>query len=476
MPFDRRRFLIASGVTGGLAAATAAGIVSYRELHDGATREPLTGGGVLVVVTLYGGNDGLNMVIPVDDPAYAKARGELAYAADNALPLGDGFALHPAMTGVRKLWDNHRLAIVRGVGYPKPDHSHFRSMAIWQTASPETSSTTGWLGRWLDAQAKSGGARSGTATGGATAGAATAGDPAALRAVSVGPTLAPLVVGATTAAAAVPTGPFTAPGGAIGQELRQLYRPDPTDGPLAARVASSGADLFIVAGTLGPVVADQSDQSQGPAGQLDAGGEDATPTPGAATAPGAATSGAATSGAPTAAGAPSAAPSAVPSAAKAGELGAQLDVVAACVRAGVPTRVYSVNLGGFDTHTQEKATQERLLAELDAALTRFQAAVAADPHGTAVTTLVYSEFGRRVAANANGGTDHGTAAPVLVLGSRVRGGFHGDAPSLTSLDDGDLKVTTDFRSVYATLLERVLGTDAGVVLGSQENFPRLAFL
>ncbi|OHV32415.1 MULTISPECIES: DUF1501 domain-containing protein [Pseudofrankia] len=456
MPFDRRRFLIASGVTGGLAAASAAGVVSYRELHHGAAEEPLAGGGVLVVVTLYGGNDGLNMVIPVEDPAYRAARGELAYSAEQALPLTDGFALHPAMTGLRKLWDDHRLAIVRGVGYPKPDHSHFRSMAIWQTASPGTTSTTGWLGRWLDAQ--TGTSAGGSPASGSSGGSSAPGSPAALRAVSVGPTLAPLVIGATTAAAAVPTGPFTAPGGAIGQELRQLYRPDPADGPLAARVASSGADLFTVAGALSPVLANQADQDQGPTGQLDAGGGDAAT---AAPATGMATSPAA---------------SAAPSAAKAGELGAQLDVVAACIRAGVPTRAYSVNLGGFDTHILEKATQAKLLGELDAALTRFQTAVAGNPHGTAVTTVVYSEFGRRVAANANDGTDHGTAAPVLVLGTNVHGGFHGDAPSLTDLDDGDLRFTTDFRSVYATLLERVLGTDAGVVLGSQERFPRLAFL
>jgi uncharacterized protein (DUF1501 family) len=135
-----------------------------------------------------------------------------------------------------------------------------------------------------------------------------------------------------------------------------------------------------------------------------------------------------------------------------------------------------VNLGGFDTHTDEKGTQANLLGQLDAALGRFQAAVDADPHGAGVTTVVYSEFGRRVAANGSGGTDHGEAGPVLVLGSRVKGGFYGDQPSLTRLDAGDLIFTTDFRSVYATVLERVLGTDAGTALGTTERLPRLAFL
>jgi uncharacterized protein (DUF1501 family) len=434
MPFDRRRFLLASGVTGGLAAAAGAGVLGYRELHHAATQQPLAGGGVLVVVTLYGGNDGLNTVIPVADPAYQAARTGLAYTAAETLPLSDGLALHPALAGLHGLWADHKLAIVRGVGYPKPDHSHFRSMSIWQTASPETAEPTGWLGRWLDAQA--------------TANPKAASDVAALRAVSVGPTLAPLVVGASTAAAAVPTGTFQAPAGAYGQDLRLLFAPDRSDGPFAARVASSGADLFTVAGALAPVLATKTDEQQAPSGRLDAG---ADPTAAASTAGGTAK-------------------------ADAGELGEQLDVVAACIRAGVPTRVYSVNLGGFDTHTGQKATQARLLGQLDAALTRFQSSVDGHPHGTAVTTLVYSEFGRRVAANANNGTDHGTAAPVLVLGSGVRGGFYGDQPSLTSLDDGDLKATTDFRSVYATVLERVLGTDGSTVLGSGERFPRLAFL
>jgi uncharacterized protein (DUF1501 family) len=442
MPFDRRRFLIASGVTGGLAAAAGGGVLTYRDLHHAATEQPLAAGGVLVVVTLYGGNDGLNMVIPAGDPAYQKARPQLAYPASEALALRDGLSLHPSLTGLRGLWNAGRLAIVRGVGYPKPDHSHFRSMAIWQTASPDTASPTGWLGRWLDAQAK------------ADPKAATS--VAALRAISIGPTLAPLVVGASTAAAAVPTGTFKAPAGALGQELHLLYRPDRADGALAARVASSGADLFTVAGALAPVLATKTDQGQAPAGQLDAGSDPVARPSAAATA--------------------STGPGGGTTKADAGELGAQLDVVAACIKAGVPTRVYSVNLGGFDTHTEEKATQARLLGQLDTALTRFQSAVGADPHGAGVTTLVYSEFGRRVAANANNGTDHGTAAPVLVLGSRVRGGFYGDQPSLTDLDDGDLKATTDFRSVYATVLERVLGSDPGAVLGSGEHFPRLAFV
>jgi uncharacterized protein (DUF1501 family) len=448
MPFDRRRFLIASGMTGGLAAA--GGVVGYQALRDAAADHPLADGtGILVVVTLYGGNDGLNTVIPYQDAAYRAARPELAYADNEVLPLSDGLALNPSMKGLHALWGRRQLAIVRGVSYPKPDHSHFRSMSIWQTASPTTSSTTGWLGRWLDAQPA---------------------DP--LRAIAIGPTLPPLLVGARTAGATVPTGRFTAPSGALGQELHALYRPDPADGPLAARVASTGTDLFTVTERLGPVLANATDRQGSPAGELDTGGDAGDGAGGAAADPTGASAGSPAGSATT----PATAAAAADGKGTGGELGAQLDVVAACVRAGVPTRVYAVNLGGFDTHTTEKSTQTQLLAELDTALTRFQSAIAEGPHGAGVTTVVYSEFGRRVAANASGGTDHGTAGPVLVLGPRVRGGFVGDQPDLTDLDDGDLKVTTDFRSVYATLLENVLGTDAGMVLGSSERFPRLTLV
>ena len=146
----RRKFLIASGVTG--AAALAAGATTYglRDLLDTAG-DRVDGAKTLVVVTLYGGNDGLNTVIPYADPAYSAARPGLAYPAEKVLHLDDGFGLNPGLTGLHQLYGEKKLAIVRGVGYPRPDHSHFRSMDIWQSAQPDRPGTTGWLGRWLDA-------------------------------------------------------------------------------------------------------------------------------------------------------------------------------------------------------------------------------------------------------------------------------------------------------------------------------------
>ncbi|MFD9894474.1 DUF1501 domain-containing protein [Amycolatopsis sp. NPDC059027] len=393
----RRRFLIASGVTAAGALAAGATQVDWADLMTAAQQTPLDPkAGVLVVVTLYGGNDGLNTVVPASDSRYQDARPELAYKPEDVLDLGEGLGLNPGMKGLKGLWDSEELAIVRGVGYPKPDHSHFRSMAIWQTASPETSVPTGWLGRWLD----------------------TSGDDP-LRAVSVEPVLPPLLAGAQTAAASLPVGGLALPKGTLGKSFEGLGAAQPGEGFWQAKAAKSIGDLHNAVRVLGGAVHPAGGGRQVGGGQQAKGK---------------------------------------------GALAAQLDVVAGLIEAGVPTRAYSVSLGGFDTHADERGTQQRLLTELDGALTPFVQRLGKTDRGKQAVVLVYSEFGRRVAANASEGTDHGTAGPVFVLGNGVRGGFHGTEPSLSDLDNGDLKQSTDFRDVYATMLEKVLGTDAGRVL------------
>ncbi|MEO6880190.1 MAG: DUF1501 domain-containing protein [Mycobacteriaceae bacterium] len=395
----RRRFLTLSGVTAAGALALGATHTSWDHLMSAAATSPLDPQhGVLVVVTLYGGNDGLNTVVPAADPAYQAARPHLAYTPTEVLDLGQGLGLNPGLAGMKGLWDAGNLAIVRGVGYPTPDHSHFRSMAIWQTASPTTSVPTGWLGRYLD----------------------TAHDP--LRAVSVEPVLPPMLAGRTTAAASLPVGGLRLPTGALGATFTGLGAAQPGEGPMQARVARSISDLHdtvrVLGGAVAPIAAEQAGSAH-------------------------------RSGAPKG---------------RSGALAAQLDLVAGLVEAGVPTRVYSVSLGGFDTHADERGTQQSLLTELDAALTPFALRMKGTDRGRQVVVMVYSEFGRRVLANASDGTDHGTANPVFLLGNGVRGGFHGHQPSLTDLDDGDLKAHTDFRDVYGSLLHTVLGADPGAVL------------
>jgi uncharacterized protein (DUF1501 family) len=399
---NRRRFLAYSGV--GAVALAGAGL-GIDALVNAARTDPLPpGAGVLVLLTMYGGNDGLSAVIPAADPAYQAARPELAYREDEVLPLDDGLGLNPGLTGFKSLWDDRRLSIVRGVSYPKPDHSHFRSMDIWQSASPEHPVSTGWLGRWLDANGR---------------------DP--LHAVSIGPVLPPLLAGATTAGAALPTGGVKLPRGALGEAFAALGAPSTGDSSAQAVAAKAITDLHRCATALGPALGD-SDAATGNDGKPGGGSKKRG---------------------------------------KSGQLAQELDLVARCIELGAPARVYSVSIGGFDTHTGERATQQRLLTEVDRAVTGFVNRIATTAHGHNVVLAAYSEFGRRVQANANQGTDHGTAGPMFVAGSSVRGGFVGDQPSLTDLDDGDLKVTTDFRDVYATLLADVLTSDPEPVLGNR---------
>ncbi|MGQ0842412.1 DUF1501 domain-containing protein [Actinokineospora sp.] len=401
----RRRFLTLSGVTAAGALAYGATQVDWSDLMRAAETDPLdANAAVLVLVTLYGGNDGLNTIVPAGDRVYQDARNELAYDQGEVLDLGDGLGLNPGMRQLKGLWDERKLAVVRGVGYPRPDRSHFRSMAIWQTASPDTSVPSGWLGRWLDT---------------------TGDDP--LRALSVEPVLPPVLAGVRTAGASLPVGGLALPGGSLGRAYQALGGVQTGESAEHARAAKSIADLHRATDVLTEALRDARESS-------DEQDEDETRTKGA-------------------------------SAGGTGALGAQLDVIAGLVEAGVPTRAYSASLGGFDTHADERVTQERLLGELDGALGPFARRMAKSDRGRNVVVLVYSEFGRRVAANGSDGTDHGTAGPLFLLGTRVTGGFHGEQPSLTDLDNGDLKATTDFRDVYATVLEQVLGTDAGPVLG-----------
>ncbi|WP_216898088.1 DUF1501 domain-containing protein [Nocardia alni] len=384
---SRRQFIVGSSVLGALGVLGASAI-TWDELQHRASATPLAAGsGILVVLTLYGGNDGINTVIPYADNAYHDARPELSYRPEEVLHLDSQLGLNPAMKGMAGLWNSHNLAIVRGVGYPKPDHSHFRSMEIWQTAVPDDPSPTGWIGRWLDATGE---------------------DP--LRAVNIGSVLPTLAIGAKHTASALD--PASAPlTSAMRAELAALAISDPRDSAAQGFVCGGYRSEQTVSQTFSKVESDRTKRG-------------------------------------------------------ANSLGAQLNLVSQCIKAGVPTRVYSVSLGGFDTHAGERETQQRQLGRVDEAVSGFLRDMAGHPRGRDVVLLAYSEFGRRVRANASQGTDHGTAGPVFVAGMPVKGGFYGDEPSLTDLDDGDLKSTVDFRDIYNELLRRVVSTDPGPVVGA----------
>src|SRR5262245_8282002 len=334
----RRRFLVRSGVVAG--AALAAGASGYTIWDILATRDDPgkdAGDRTLVVLTLYGGNDGLATVIPYADPAYHDARPGMGYTADQVLRLDSTTGLNPSMKRLKSLYDNRKLAIVRGVGYPRPDRSHFRSMDIWQTASPQTPSSTGWLGRWLDAAG---------------------GDPR--QAVSLEPVLPPLLAGATSAGAAVSLSGVALPKVITTRDVTALGAPSPGESVLQARAATCFRDLLSVDKLIDDVTA------------ADAGTDDDN-EPGGATGTGGAES----------------------------PLATQFDLVAKCVEAGVMTRVFSVSQGGFDFHAEEREAQQRIWQGVDTAVGDFLARMAKTARGRNVVLMIYSEFGRRVRANAS---------------------------------------------------------------------------
>ena len=397
---SRRKFLKLTG--GAIAAGATARLLSVSEIAEAAINRPLAlGTPIVVIVTLYGGNDGLNTVIPYKDPIYYSSRPDISYAENTMLPIGQGLALNPGMTGIKSLWDQSKVAIVCGVGYPKPDHSHFSSMAIWQTGSPVSHLSSGWLGRYIDSQPE---------------------DP--MLAISLGSVLPPLLAGTKRSGSALPLGGLVVPTGTLAIDCQKLSRVSRDDSKLMAAAATSMRNLFSVSSQVAPILK--------------------APAPVAADLP---TVNGGNAGGDS-------------------NLSQQLDVVAKLIAAGSPTKVWSVSLGGFDTHANEANAQAELLGAVSKSIYKFMSQLKATNRASDVTMMVYSEFGRRVKGNASQGTDHGTSGPVFLIGDKVKGGFYGDQPSLTKLIDGDLAVTTDFRDIYSTILENILVTPAEKILGN----------
>ena len=230
---SRRKFLQLTGMGAAGAAATQLSLANIVEAAQ--TRPMPTGTPILVVVTLYGGNDGLNTLVPYKDPLYYSMRPGISLAAKDVIPLGvDDLALNGTMTGFKSLWDRGQLAIVRGVGYPVPDYSHFSSMAYWQTASPHNFVNSGWIGRWLDTQPH---------------------DP--FKAIALGSVLPPLLAGVKNTGSVLPLGGLVVPKGKMALEFTALGKPSPSDSPLQATVAASFGDLLNLSKKIQPVLASQ---------------------------------------------------------------------------------------------------------------------------------------------------------------------------------------------------------------------------
>lgn len=361
-----------------------------------------SGDNVLVVVQLAGGNDGINTVVPYADPEYKKNRFALALDKGQLLKIDDHVGFHPSLKGLSGLLEKGRLSILQGIGYPNPDRSHFASMDIWHTARLEpTRRTEGWVGRYLDANAK----RDGRDT----------------PCLHLGSERQPLAVLARDIR--VPS-------------VRSLdnFKIELGGDEALARAVSATATAQRAAGnellgflkTSNEAALVSSKQVHDALKRYD-----------------------------------------TPVAYPGSSLAEQLKLVAQLIDAGMSTRIYYLSLDGFDTHSDQGEAHAALLTEWGSAVGAFVEDLAHHGHADRVMVMSFSEFGRRVKENASAGTDHGAAAPMFLAGGKVKPGLIGKHPSMTDLDDGDLKFHTDFRQVYAGILEDWLGCDSAAILGKQ---------
>ncbi len=386
---------------------------------DIAQNDKSTGGRVLVLVQMAGGNDGLNTVIPHGDPEYYKARPGIGIAKTAVLKIDDALGLHPQMKGFKELYDEGRLAIVQGIGYPNPDRSHFRSMDIWHSARPDADYTQdGWLGRGLDQTLD--------------------GHAGELRALALGTNRLPLaLLGSKVNVPSVSN--------LSGYHLELGNGPE-ANRKQQRRLMGEIADRTGAAGSLDAAAANLDflrKTSLSALSSADKLKEVTASYKPAVTYP-------------------------------ANGLGEKLKIVAQIIGGDLGTRVVFVSLDGFDTHAQQANAHQGLLAELSSAIHAFFQDLKGHSLDDRVVLATFSEFGRRVKENGSLGTDHGAASQVFVAGPSVKGGLHGQHPSLTDLVEGDLKFHTDFRSIYATLLTKVLDWPADKVLGG--SFPLVDFV
>src|SRR6267142_464788 len=408
--FVKDGFVFAAGAAGLAAGYAAVPDVFARAVYAG-KKDGVMNDRVLVMIQLAGGADGLQTVIPMNDPNLRTLRPTLSRAADTALPLGTtDQGLNRSMRGIKTLYDQGKVAIVQGVGYPKPNFSHFDSIRIWETADPERKQQDGWLGKTIAANSDSQGhPLVGCACG-------TSEVPGALRDLQ--------------ATLSVVNGQNT-------------FKFNGTDAERAMGVIYNGTP-----GIYGALFDTSVFSARDTMARLRLAREKYTPRA-----------------------AYNDNVNLVYSSRN--QLASALQLAAQLIISGVGAKILHVTLGGFDTHDQQMARVDSLMGYVDGAISAFHADLTAYGMADRVLIATWSEFGRRAGETANGGTDHGAAAPMFLIGDPVKGGFYGEAPSLNALDrGGSLKYTVDFRQVYQEILESHLKVDAQEVLG--KPFERIA--
>ncbi len=430
-PFTRR-VLLKHGLLMASAAATVPAFINSSAMAMARALGPLSSlpgvpdERVLVVIQFSGGNDGLNTVVPIGFPEYYKARPQIAIAEKDALRLSgaDGIGLHPALASLKDMYDNGMVSVIQGIGYPNPNRSHFKSMDIWHTADT-TATGDGWLGKYFDAECCGyGKGESGTPT--APKNTSTSAGPPG---IAIGRSAPLAMQGRAVQPVSFESAElFRWSGQDIDADLGRAYdalnRRDPADSRKdtnadfllrTAMDAQVSSDLIRKAVAVKPLV---TYPTNGPSG----------------------------------------------------ELSRQLQMVASMIRADLKTKVYYVTLGSFDTHAQQGGQQGRhanLLRGFADATKAFYEDLKKQGNDTRVMTVVFSEFGRRVGQNASQGTDHGTAAPMFLVGPMVKAGVLTPHPSMKDLDEGDLRFSTDFRTVYAGVLNSWMKADSEKILGQK---------
>ena len=367
---------------------------------------------ILVVVQLTGGNDYMNTVIPYQDPVYYDSRKTVSIPQEQVLPISDELAFNPALTALKDLYDEGKVAVINGIGYPGPNRSHFRSMDIWHTCEPEKVGNEGWLGRAirdLDPQAEN-----------------------VLTGVNFGRGLprAMALTGVPVASVAVleTYGVLT---GISGEQERaqaldlfsRMYSPIVGAGPVMDYLGSTGLDALKGADILKSVP-----------GQYQSSVEYADSL-----------------------------------------IGRNLQGIAKVLTANVGTRIFYTQQVGYDTQANQGPVHGVLLAHLSQAIRDFYDDLREHNTSENVLIYLFTEFGRRVKDNGSG-TDHGAGGLALAIGDPVKGGIYSEFPSMREedLEEGDLKYNIDFRGVYGTVAEKWLGLDATSIVGGK--FEQLDFV
>ncbi|HXB10472.1 MAG TPA: DUF1501 domain-containing protein [Bacteroidia bacterium] len=392
--YSRREFLMRSGLA-------SASLLLPRFLKafqsDGKAFLP-EGNKRLVVIQMSGGNDGLNTVVPCRNDDYYSLRPNIAVPKTDILSLTDDLGLNPSLKSLKDLYGQGFLSIINNVGYPNPDRSHFRSMDIWHSASgSDKFITTGWLGRYLDAQCP---------------------DCKSYYAIEADDTLSLAMKGETRKGLAVSN-----PNLLHADAQRKLFRDVSADYSTASQqdnpldyLYKTQAETISSADYIYEKFKVYKSSTDYPKG----------------------------------------------------EFGKNLKTIAELIISGMDTKVYYVSIGSFDTHVGQKGRQEKLFAELSDGLASFVKDLQQNNCFKDTLIMTFSEFGRRVKENANNGTDHGTANNMFLIGGALaKPGIYNEPANLVDLDNGDLKYHVDFRSVYATVLNRWLKADDNKILGAQ---------